>query len=63
MNFAKFLRILFLQNSSARLLLKAVLNCYEYFCDIGKKYGALNETAKALKLCNAPLKEVSREWR
>ena len=28
-----------------------VLNCYEYSCNNVKKYGALNETAKALKLC------------
>ena len=28
---------------------KAVLNCYNYFCNNGKKYGALNETVKALK--------------
>ena len=25
------------------------LNCYEYFCNNVKKYGALNETAKTLK--------------
>ena len=30
---------------------KAALNRYEYFCNNGKKYGNLNETAKALKLC------------
>ena len=29
---------------------KAVLNCYKYFCNNGKKYGAINETAKALKM-------------
>ena len=27
------------------------LNCYKYFCNNVKKYGALNETTKALKLC------------
>ena len=29
----------------------AILNCHEYFINNEKKYGALNETAKTLKLC------------
>ena len=29
---------------------KAVLNCYQYFCSNSQKYGAENETAKALKM-------------
>ena len=29
---------------------KAVLNCYQYFCDNGKKYGAVKETVKTLKM-------------
>ena len=29
---------------------KAVLNCYQYFCNNGKKNGAVNETDKALTM-------------
>ena len=36
-------------NSTSRVAIledmwEAVLNCYEYFCNNGKKYGVLNET-------------------
>ena len=33
-------------------MLKAVLNCYEYFCNNENRYVTLNETARALKLCD-----------
>ena len=37
---------------------KAVLNCYEYFCNNGKRYGVLYETAKALKLCKRSVERI-----
>ena len=33
-------------------MLKAVLNCYKYFCNNENRYVTLNETARALKLCD-----------
>lgn len=31
---------------------RTVLNCYEYFCNNENRYVTLNETARALKLCD-----------
>ena len=39
---------------------KAVLNCYQYFCNNGKKYGAANETAKALKMGHSTFARIVR---
>ena len=33
-------------------MLKAVPNCYEYFCNNENRYVTLNETARTLKLCD-----------
>ena len=37
---------------------RAVLNVYEYFCNNVRKYGAANETAKALKLSNSTVSRI-----
>ena len=39
---------------------KAVLNCYQYFCNNGKKYGAVNETGKALKMGQSTVLRIVR---
>ena len=37
---------------------RAVLTCHEHFCNNEKKNGALNETAKALKLCKRSVERI-----
>ena len=38
----------------------AVLNCYQYFCNNDKIYGAVNETAKALKMGQSTVARIVR---
>ena len=39
---------------------KAVLNFYQYFYNNGAKYGAVNETAKALKMGESTVARILR---
>ena len=39
---------------------RQVLNCYQYFSNNGKKYDAVNETAKALKMVQSTVVRIVR---